>query len=144
LDRFSGSKSPPHIFWGLMRVFRHEFTGLAALLVLRVLTNFQGIISSSLPRKHAANLLCIRRPFATQGLLQYASNWQRSPLLTLADRYIETQGKGDDVRPWVWIAMLFLGPVVGTAVTSVNRNQLNAFLLPRSTWIRNLSFHQRK
>ncbi|KAJ7818819.1 hypothetical protein B0H13DRAFT_2242056 [Mycena leptocephala] len=26
--------------------------------------------------------------------------------------------KGDDVRPWVWIAMLFLGPVVGTAVIS--------------------------
>jgi hypothetical protein len=40
-------------------------------------------------------------------------------LADLAYRYVETQDQGADVgfRPWVWIAMIFLGPVVGmTAV----------------------------
>ena len=29
-------------------------------------------------------------------------------------RYIETNGEGATVRPWVWISWLFIGPVVGT------------------------------
>ncbi len=29
-------------------------------------------------------------------------------------RYIETNGEGATIRPWVWISWLFIGPVVGT------------------------------
>ena len=29
-------------------------------------------------------------------------------------RYLETHGEGAVVRPWVWIAYLFLGPALGT------------------------------
>jgi hypothetical protein len=34
--------------------------------------------------------------------------------LTLCFRYIETDGEGATVRPWVWISGLFIGPVIGT------------------------------
>ncbi|KAJ7367252.1 P-loop containing nucleoside triphosphate hydrolase protein [Mycena albidolilacea] len=72
LDSFSGGKSRRHIFFGLMRIFRREFTILAGILVLRVLINFSG--------------------------------------------FIETRDQGAEVgvRPWVWIALIFLGPVVGS------------------------------
>ncbi|KAJ7747993.1 hypothetical protein B0H14DRAFT_3096981 [Mycena olivaceomarginata] len=81
LDSFSGNKSGRHIFFGLMRIFHREFTIIAGLLVLRVLTTFSG-------------------PVAMNRLLQY----------------IETQDQGVDVgvRPWVWIVMILLGPLVGT------------------------------
>ncbi|KAJ7704723.1 hypothetical protein B0H14DRAFT_3903574 [Mycena olivaceomarginata] len=74
-------KSPRHIFFGLLRIFHREFTILAGILVLRVLTTLSG-------------------PFAMNRLLQY----------------VETQDQGADVgfRPWVWIAMIFLGPVVAS------------------------------
>jgi hypothetical protein len=29
-------------------------------------------------------------------------------------RYLENRGEGAVVRPWVWIAYLFLGPALGT------------------------------
>jgi hypothetical protein len=45
LDSFSGNKSRRHIFFGLMRVFHREFTILAAILVLRVLTTFSAYCS---------------------------------------------------------------------------------------------------
>ncbi|KAF7340454.1 Multidrug resistance-associated ABC transporter protein [Mycena venus] len=79
LDKFSGNKSRRHIFFGLMRVFRRDFTMLAGLLLLRNTSNFFG-------------------PFAMKQLLQY----------------IETREEGSVVRPWVWIAMIFLGPVIGS------------------------------
>lgn len=28
------------------------------------------------------------------------------------DRYIETNGNGATVRPWVWVVWLFLGPTI--------------------------------
>jgi hypothetical protein len=28
--------------------------------------------------------------------------------------YLETHGEGSVVRPWVWVAYLFLGPAIGT------------------------------
>ncbi|KAJ7688653.1 hypothetical protein B0H14DRAFT_3101122 [Mycena olivaceomarginata] len=81
LDSFSSRKSHPHIFFGLMRVFRREFTLLAGIMVLRVLTSFSG-------------------PFAMNQLLQY----------------IETQDRDANivVRPWVWIVMILLGPIVAS------------------------------
>ncbi|KAJ7367306.1 hypothetical protein DFH08DRAFT_910161 [Mycena albidolilacea] len=74
-------KSPRHIFFGLLLIFHREFTILAGILVLRVLTTLSG-------------------PFAMNRLLQY----------------VETQDQGADVgfRPWVWIVMIFLGPVVAS------------------------------
>ncbi|KAJ6590816.1 P-loop containing nucleoside triphosphate hydrolase protein [Mycena sp. CBHHK59/15] len=77
-SRFSGSKTRRHISFGLMRVFHQEFTILAGLLVLRVITNFSS-------------------PIAMNRLLQY----------------IETRDEGAVVRPWVWIVLIFLGPVLG-------------------------------
>ncbi|KAF7364891.1 Multidrug resistance-associated ABC transporter protein [Mycena venus] len=81
LDSFSGRKSRRHIFFGLMRIFRREFTILAGLMVLSVLANYSG-------------------PLAINKLLQY----------------IEMRDQGADVvnvvRPWVWIGLIFLGPIV--------------------------------
>ncbi|KAJ7363093.1 hypothetical protein DFH08DRAFT_910875 [Mycena albidolilacea] len=81
LDRFSGNKSRRHIFFGLMRVFRVEYTILAALIAVRGIATFSG-------------------PFAMQQLLQF----------------IEMQAgeTHEGVRPWVWIIVIFLGPVVGS------------------------------
>ncbi|KAJ7791217.1 hypothetical protein B0H14DRAFT_3094524 [Mycena olivaceomarginata] len=81
LDSFSSRKSHPHIFFGLMRVFRREFTLLAGIMVLSVLNSFSG-------------------PFAMNQLLQY----------------IETQDRDANivVRPWVWIVMILLGPIVAS------------------------------
>ncbi|KAJ7469587.1 hypothetical protein FB451DRAFT_1368560 [Mycena latifolia] len=45
LDSFSGSKSRRHIFVGLMRVFRKEFSVSIALLLLRVVLNFSSPIA---------------------------------------------------------------------------------------------------
>ncbi|KAF7348320.1 Multidrug resistance-associated ABC transporter protein [Mycena sanguinolenta] len=70
-----------HLFFGLMRVFYRDFTILAVLLVLRVLTNYSG-------------------PYAMNQLLLY----------------IETRDDPDIyiiVRPWVWIGLIFLGPIIG-------------------------------
>ncbi|KAJ6483340.1 hypothetical protein C8R45DRAFT_1001139 [Mycena sanguinolenta] len=85
LDRFSGRTSQRHIFFGLLLIFRRDFTIQAGLLTARVFTNFAG--------------------------------------------YIETQEIGgvDVVRPWVWISLIFLGPVVGSLV-----QQFYMFLVTRS------------
>jgi hypothetical protein len=42
-------------------------------------------------------------------------------LISALGRFIETRDQGAEVgvRPWVWIALIFLGPVVGTAVVSL-------------------------
>ncbi|KAF8139182.1 P-loop containing nucleoside triphosphate hydrolase protein [Mycena galopus ATCC 62051] len=81
LDNFSGSKSRRHIFFGLMRVFHREFTILAGILVLRVLTNYSG-------------------PYAMNRLLQYIEmRDQDAPVI---------------VRPWVWIGLIFIGPIIGS------------------------------
>ena len=55
-------------------------------------------------------------PVGMNQLLQYAfsltasmSNTQRA-----SSRYLETQGEGAVVRPWVWVSFLFLGPALGT------------------------------
>ncbi|KAF8164524.1 hypothetical protein K438DRAFT_2025293 [Mycena galopus ATCC 62051] len=84
LDSFSGRKSRRHIVFGLLRVFRREFTILASILFLRVLTTLSG-------------------PFAMQRLLQYIETQDGA-----------MQGGGVVLQPWVWIAVIFLGPVVGS------------------------------
>lgn len=35
-------------------------------------------------------------------------------LLFTHDRYIENNGEGATVRPWVWIAALFFAPMIGS------------------------------
>ncbi|KAJ7657332.1 ABC transporter transmembrane region-domain-containing protein [Mycena polygramma] len=99
LDRFSGKKSQQHIFVGFMRFFRREVTLMVVLILLKVVTTISG--QAQFPRK----------PFAMNRLL----------------RYIETQDQEADVRPWAWILVIFLAPVVGLI-----GDQLSAFINTRS------------
>ncbi|TDL28857.1 P-loop containing nucleoside triphosphate hydrolase protein [Rickenella mellea] len=80
LDTFSGAKRQ-HLFFGLMRIFRREYTVLAIMVILRVSSSFAS-------------------PIGINQLL----------------KYIEKNGEGAYVRPWVWISWLFLGPFVGSVV----------------------------
>ncbi|KAJ7274255.1 P-loop containing nucleoside triphosphate hydrolase protein [Mycena rebaudengoi] len=75
MDAFSSGKKR-HIFFGLMRVFRVEFSLSAMLQAFLVVANFAS-------------------PVAMQRLLSY----------------LETRDEDTVVRPWVWILVLFLGPV---------------------------------
>lgn len=54
-------------------------------------------------------------------------------------RYLETRGEGAVVRPWVWIAYLFLGPALGTIafqwyiyITVSNRSNNGVLLITRT------------
>ncbi|KAJ7676645.1 P-loop containing nucleoside triphosphate hydrolase protein [Mycena polygramma] len=63
-------------------------------------------------------ILLILRPFTTM-----AGPFAMNRLL----QYIETQDHGATVRPWVWIALIFFGPLVGNVVF-----QFYAFINTRS------------
>ncbi|KAJ6502921.1 P-loop containing nucleoside triphosphate hydrolase protein [Mycena vitilis] len=63
-------------------------------------------------------ILLILRPFTLM-----AGPFAMNRLL----QYIETQDNGANVRPWVWIALIFLGPLVGNIVF-----QFYAFINTRS------------
>jgi hypothetical protein len=45
LDKFSGNKSRHHLSFGLMRIFRHDFTMLAGLVLLKIPPIFSGMLS---------------------------------------------------------------------------------------------------
>ncbi|KAH7905737.1 P-loop containing nucleoside triphosphate hydrolase protein, partial [Hygrophoropsis aurantiaca] len=78
LDPFSGSKRR-HLFFGLLKVYRLEYTMLALMLCVSALAN-------------------LASPVGLKYLLEY----------------IETDGKGAVMRPWVWIAWLFFGPMASS------------------------------
>ncbi|KAH7913221.1 hypothetical protein BJ138DRAFT_1059515 [Hygrophoropsis aurantiaca] len=78
LDPFSGSKKR-HIFFGLLRVYRLEYTILALMVCVHALAN-------------------LASPVGINYLLEY----------------LETEGKGAIIRPWFWIAWLFLGPMASS------------------------------
>ena len=55
-------------------------------------------------------------------------------------RYLENHGEGAVVRPWVWIAYLFLGPALGTIafqwyiyITVSSRLNIGVLLLTRTS-----------
>ncbi|KAF7368478.1 Multidrug resistance-associated ABC transporter protein [Mycena venus] len=74
---------------------RHLFFGL-----MRVFGREYTILTGILILRVLTNF---SGPFAMKQLLQY----------------IERQDEGAEVRPWVWIAMIFLGPLVGTLLWQV-------------------------
>ncbi|KAJ6611201.1 hypothetical protein B0H10DRAFT_2165893 [Mycena sp. CBHHK59/15] len=82
MDFFSGAKRR-HIFFGIMRVFRVEYTILALTTATQVVANFLS-------------------PVGVNRLLRYACS----------RNYIETNGKDAKYRPWIWILWLFLGPTI--------------------------------
>ncbi|KAJ7367289.1 hypothetical protein DFH08DRAFT_929873 [Mycena albidolilacea] len=55
-------------------------------------------------------------PFAMNRLLQYAACLHRIRRFSSSHRYIETQDRDANivVRPWVWIVMILLGPIVAS------------------------------
>ncbi|KAH9059056.1 hypothetical protein EDB87DRAFT_1577854 [Lactarius vividus] len=73
-----------HIFWGFMAVFRREYIQLAIFVSHQSLFNPNG------------------------------TNWDESTLACASFSYLETRGEGAVVRPWVWVAYIFLGPALGT------------------------------
>ncbi|KAJ3564413.1 hypothetical protein NP233_g8310 [Leucocoprinus birnbaumii] len=75
LDLFSGAPHR-HIFWGLMQVFRFEYTAMSILIALMVFASFVS-------------------PIGINFLL----------------RYLEGEASPADLKPWVWILLLFLGPL---------------------------------
>ncbi|KAH7903537.1 ABC transporter type 1, transmembrane domain-containing protein [Hygrophoropsis aurantiaca] len=78
LDPFSGGKRR-HLFFGLLKVYRLEYTIMALMLCVNSLAN-------------------LASPVGLKYLLEY----------------IETNGKGAIIRPWIWIAWLFFGPMAGS------------------------------
>ncbi|KAH7903194.1 ABC transporter type 1, transmembrane domain-containing protein [Hygrophoropsis aurantiaca] len=78
LDPFSGSKRR-HLFFGLLKVYRLEYTIMALMMCVHALAN-------------------LASPVGVKYLLEY----------------IETDGKGAIIRPWVWIAWLFFGPMASS------------------------------
>ncbi|KAG6808744.1 hypothetical protein H0H92_003040, partial [Tricholoma furcatifolium] len=78
IDPFAGGRKQ-HLFWGLMRTFRREYTMLAVMCVISALAGFVA-------------------PIGIKELL----------------RYVETGGENATMRPWFWIAWLFVGPMIGS------------------------------
>ncbi|KAH7904637.1 hypothetical protein BJ138DRAFT_1130879 [Hygrophoropsis aurantiaca] len=78
LDPLSGSKRR-HLFFGLLKVYRLEYTIMALMMCIQALAN-------------------LASPVGVKYLLEY----------------IEKDGKGAIIRPWVWIAWLFFGPMANS------------------------------
>jgi hypothetical protein len=74
-----------------------EYVQLAILVVIKVLAT-------------------IMAPIGMKQLLQYALFLDDLYGYTqrVSSSYLETQGEGSVVRPWVWVTYLFLGPAIGT------------------------------
>ena len=75
-----------HVIWGLISVFKTEFSVLVISLVVRTVTSF----------------------FAPIGVNRLLA-------------YIESSGVGATVRPWVWIILIVIGPLVGSIALQVRR-----------------------
>ena len=75
-----------------------EYIQLAILIFIKVFSNLMA-------------------PFGMNQLLRYAFFFIiYAYTYRVISSYLETHGEGAVVRPWVWIAYLFLGPALGTIV----------------------------
>jgi len=86
------------MFFGLMRIFRRDYIAMCFLLAFKV---------SALYEEQTVELKSI-----LQSVLTLLSPVAINRLLT----YLGDGGKDAVVRPWVWILLLFLSPMVGSAV----------------------------
>ncbi|TFK44019.1 multidrug resistance-associated ABC transporter [Crucibulum laeve] len=111
IDTFSGAKKQ-HLFFGLMRFYRWEYTVMALTIIAQVLFNFAP-------------------PIAINRILVY----------------LETNGADTNIRPWFWIVLLFMGPIVtsmsnqwylfiATQVTVLTEGLLSQLVLEHSLRIR--------
>ncbi|TCD68042.1 hypothetical protein EIP91_011586 [Steccherinum ochraceum] len=77
-------KKNRHVFFGLISAFSHEYIIMFFTTLLKVTTSFAS-------------------PIGLNRLLKL--------IFSIADTYIETDGKDAVVRPWVWILWLLVGPL---------------------------------
>ena len=84
-----------HLLFGLFQVFKREYLVLSLMIVIQVLAGFAS-------------------PLGIKQLLKLG------PVVAVPDgrfsdpfcRYIETDGANATIKPWFWIACLFLGPTI--------------------------------
>ena len=82
-----------------MRTFSIEYICMAIAIVLRVISTFSGPIGI----------------YKLLQLVQVYKSYTHSDADTVfVVSYIETGGQDSDIRPWLWIAWLFVGPLIGS------------------------------
>ncbi|KAH9907116.1 ABC transporter type 1, transmembrane domain-containing protein [Fomitopsis serialis] len=85
IDPFRVKTKGRHLMWGLLRVFRMEWIVMTIATVFGTILEFIG-------------------PLTIRYILMQAKQSVLS--------YVETDGVGATVRPWFWIVMLLLGPIL--------------------------------
>ena len=139
LDPFQRPKKR-HLFFGIMTVFTKEYSIMAVMLLIRVWL----LVSRGCTRRLRECRSLLRSPALSAFTSSFSKfrDSTRCSFLTLGKRYLESGGEGAVVRPWVWIAWLFLGPVIGAMAIqtyvfiTVTTTVLLSFLCARLTRVR--------
>lgn len=88
-------KRKRHIFLALAKVFRWEYATLVLSLVVQVFASFAAPLAINRILKYVRSILSIR----------YRS---------INVSYIEHGAVGMSVRPWFWVCLLFVGPMISS------------------------------
>ena len=94
LDMLYG-KRKRHIFFALAKVFRWEYATLVLSLVIQVFASFAA-------------------PLALNRILKYGDSILPICYRSFDVSYIEHGAVGMSVRPWFWVCLLFVGPMISS------------------------------
>ena len=121
LDAFLNQRKT-HIFWGLVKVFRT----IAHFLVRSAQTDsflgFELVVQSLMMLVQA--FAYIANPIGITGVLKYVlifyGHHSLFDSLAILLGYLEKRGEDATVRPWVWVAWLFLGPTIASIASQLS------------------------
>ncbi|KAF7967145.1 hypothetical protein HWV62_35674 [Athelia sp. TMB] len=103
LDPFA-TKKKRHIFWGFLSVYRYLYMEQCIWIILQAFAQMAS-------------------PIGISGLLAQVPLMKctmDTDLMPLIHRYMQSEGEGSTVRPWVWILWLLMGPTINSIISQMN------------------------
>ncbi|KAF7972222.1 hypothetical protein HWV62_18618 [Athelia sp. TMB] len=103
LDPFA-TKKKRHIFWGFLSVYRYLYMEQCIWIILQAFAQMAS-------------------PIGISGLLAqvpFMKCTMHTDLMPLIHRYMQSEGEGSTVRPWVWILWLLIGPTINSIISQMN------------------------
>ncbi|KAJ7578700.1 P-loop containing nucleoside triphosphate hydrolase protein [Mycena floridula] len=120
LDAFAGANRNRHIFWGILRVFRFDIFKAACFITLLVPSEYLSAIGIN---RLLRQVLIFHVIFGANS----------------ASSYIDDPADAD-VKPWVWILLLFLGPTLVVIWHEAYVSTMNRILFQLESIITQLVF----